>query len=195
MAKFICTHTVPPGKLSSPCFVVPALVAIMVLVAASSLRAGQIDNPEYKAWASFKVGSSRTLTASGGGGGYVKSSGGGTLQSTLKGIAGDKVMVQLGTNANSPSFPVPAKIDERNIKYVGEASIQAMGKTFKCKIYELPKQTSPNGAKSSQTKKWICDDVPGGLVKQEDYHTGPGPSPDLQYKWTETLLLSAYEVK
>jgi hypothetical protein len=194
MAKFMYTHTAPPGKLSSPRFVVPALVAIMVLVAASSLRAGQMDNPEYIAWAKFKVESSRTLAVSGGGGGYVRSSGGvAYISQTLRGIADDAVRISLGKNTNT--FRVPAKIDDKSLKHVGEESIQAMGKTFKCSVYEVPKYTSPNGEKTIQTKKWICGDVPGGLVKQEDAHTGPGPSAGQQYKWTETSLLSAYEVK
>jgi uncharacterized protein YfaS (alpha-2-macroglobulin family) len=204
MAKFMCTHTIPPGKFSSTCFVVLAFVAIMVLVAASPLRAGQVDNPEYKAWASFKVGSSRTLTGKSTGGFKTIEE---SNQSILEKVENDKVMILTHTSTDGrPSarpdldkpLPLAARIDAKDMKYVGEESIQVMGKTFKCKVYETPKKTwnaASGGQKSSQTKKWMCDDVPGGLVKVEVYITEPGPSEGLQYKRTETSLLSAYEAK
>ena len=73
-----------------------------------------------------------------------------------------------------------------------------MGKTFKCKVYEMAKKTwasASGGQKSSQAKNWVSGDVPGGLVKVEVHITEPGPSQGLEYKRTETYLLSAYEAK
>lgn len=166
---------------------------VTMMVSATPLRAGQVENPEYKAWASFKVGSSRTLTG--------KTTGGFKTielqdQAILVEIQNDKVMI-LHPNgvAQVKPAPLPAKVDEKNAKLVGTETVQAMGKSFKCKVYEMAKISSPNGAKSSQTKKWICDDVPGGIVKVEVSITEPGPSPDLQYHRTETNLLTAFEVK
>jgi hypothetical protein len=180
-------------------FVGLAMVAMMV--SAAPLRAGQMDNPEYKAWASFKVGSSSTLTVKGaGGGGYLRpSSGVPASQSTLVEIDSDKVMILLGSpSATNKPRPVLATMNAGIMKQVGEESVDAMGKTFKCKVYETPKDTwnaaDGSGQKSTQTKKWICDDVPGGLVKMEIYRTDPAPDGQ-QYHNTETHLLSAYEVK
>jgi hypothetical protein len=171
-----------------------AMAAVMAL--AAPLRAGQIDNPEYKAWAKFKVGSSRTLTGAHGGGASFVATGSSSL-STLLAITSDKVTIK----GDVPIFgygPITARIDEKDIKYIGEENVQAMGKTFKCKVYTLPKKTwnaATGGQKSSQLKKWINDEVPGGLVKEENAISEPGPSPDLQYHRTETFLLTAYEVK
>jgi hypothetical protein len=175
--------------------VVLAIVAIMV--SAAPLRAGQVDDPESKAWASFKVGSSRTITGKSTGGFLTQKV---AYQSTLVKIADGQVTIQTQTTANGrlvsrQAQPVATKIDQKDIKYIGEESVDAMGKTFKCKVYEMAKITSPNGAKSSQSKKWICDDVPGGLVKVEVHLTEPGPSAGQQYKRTETSLLTAYEAK
>lgn len=180
-------------------FVVLAMVAIMA--SAAPLRAGQVDNPEYKGWASFKVGSSSTLTVKGaGGGGYLRGSGGGTAQlTTLAEVDSDKVLVVTGTPSptNKPR-PVPATMSDGVMKQVGEESVTAMGKTFKCKIYETPKFTANaadgSGQKSIQTREWFCDEVPGGLVKMEIYRTDPAPDGQ-QYHNTETHLLTAYEVK
>jgi hypothetical protein len=182
-------------------FVILAIVPIIVLAAAAPLRASQVDNPEYKAWASFKVGSSSTLTVKGaGGGGYVRGSGGSADQATtLVEVDSDKVMVVLGSpSATNKPRPVSATMNDGVMKQVGEESVSAMGKTFQCKIYETPKYTGNaadgSGQKSLQTRKWICDDVPGGLVKMEIYRTDPAPDGQ-QYHNTETHLLIAYEVK
>jgi len=172
----------------STCLVAPALAGIMVLGAAPPLRGGQVDNPEYKAWASFKVGSSRTLTGVHTGG---FSSTKVSYPSTLVKVTADQVTLHGGG-------PVPAKLDQKDIKYVGEESVNVMGKTFKCKVYEMAKKTwnaASGGQKSSQGKLWISDEVPGGVVKSENQLTEPGPSEGLQYHRTETFLLSAYEAK
>jgi len=186
-------------KRLSGCFVVPTIVAIMAL--STPLRAGQVENPEYKAWASFTVGSSSSLTLKGaGGGGYLRSSGGAfTNQSTLVEVDKDKVMILIGSpsDSNKPR-PVSATMNDGIMKQAGEENVSAMGKTFKCKVYETPKITANaadgSGQKSIQTKKWICDDVPGGLVKMEIYRTNPAPDGQ-EYHNTETHLLCAYEVK
>jgi hypothetical protein len=164
-----------------------------IMVSAAPMRAGQIENPEYNAWAKFKIGSSRTLAGAHGGSGSFTATQG-SSPSTLEKVENDKITIRGGP----PIFgygPITAKIDQKDIKFLGEETVTAMGKTFKCKVYELAKITSPNGAKSSQLKKWINDEVPGGLVKEENKITEPGPSPDLQYHRTETFLLTAYEVK
>jgi len=178
-----------------------AFVAILVLGAVSPSRADQIDNPRYKAWASFKKGSSRTLDATiQAGPVQVQTS----MQSTLTDVTDDMVTVQTqststyaGQTRQSPPHnqTIAAKVDQKDIKDDGEESIDAMGKTFKCKVYEA--SAAAAGASNSaigQVKFWTSDDVPGGIVKMAVNVPTPGPGGQ-GTTTTITYLLSAYEVK
>jgi hypothetical protein len=184
-------------------FAALALVAVLVLAGASPLRADQIDNPRYKAWASFKKGSSRTLDATiQAGPVQVQTS----MQSTLTDVTDDMITVQTqststyaGQTRQSPPHDqtIAAKVDEKELKDDGEESVDAMGKTFKCKVYEASAASmgAANGAKAQgQVKFWTSEGVPGGIVKMTINVPTPGAG-EQGSTTTITYLLSAYEAK
>jgi hypothetical protein len=174
-------------------------------------RAEQIDSPRYQAWAKFKVGSSHTLSGEMNAGGMQIQT---EMTEKLVEVTDDHVAVETTTTTNvmgqSHTSPprqrtIPAKEDIKDAKEVGTEDVQAMGKTFSCKVWELadvgappagrpgPGGPSPDNQRKSSAKIWASPDVPGGMVKMEfQSHSGaPGQGPDMNM----TYLLKSYEVK
>ena len=175
-------------------------------------RAEQIDSPRYQAWSKFKVGSSHTLSGQMNAGAMQIQT---EMTEKLVEVTDDHVTVEtttttnvMGQNHTSPprQRTIPAKEDIKDAKQVGTEDVQAMGKTFSCKVWELTDIGAPpagrpgpvggnaNGnERHASGKIWASSDVPGGVVKMEfQGHSGPpGQGSDI----TMTYLLKSYEVK
>ncbi len=60
-----------------------------------------------------------------------------------------------------------AKVEAQEVKDLGRQDVRAMGRTFKCEVYQMKDDTvagkeRPWGGKA---KVWVCPEVPGGVVK------------------------------
>jgi hypothetical protein len=126
-----------------------------------------VENPLAAGWAKFKVGSTATyamdMTAPGGP--NIK----GTATLTLKSVAATAVTLDSAAVIGGQTVPstatFPATVDADAAKHTGTADVVAMGKTFKCEVYELEQAAfGPAGGGSTMTV-YISADVPGGMVK------------------------------
>jgi hypothetical protein len=175
----------------------PALCVMFALsLALSVARADQIDNPLYKAWSSYKVGSNKTLssTMTVGPGIEVKMD----LIVTLKTVADDHVTVETvssstvnGQSHQAPprSADYPVKIDDKSLTDVGSDTVSAMGKKFDCKVLSL-KSGAAGVASTGSAKVWLSDDVPGGVVQIQATATRPAGQTA-----TITWTITAFEAK
>jgi len=157
-------------------------------------------NPKYSAWAKFKPGSFSTVEADmdvQGNKFHI------TMTRTLVSIDDDKAVVEtrstvnlMGQDHDSPvrTNTIQAKGDAETYKQTGEKEVQAMDKTFKCKVYEAkgnpgakPDKTGPAGdVDNMKATVYISEIVPGGLVRLEGVgRTGKGL----------TFILTAMESK
>ncbi len=162
------------------------------LAAAAPARAEDVDSPQYGAWAKFKPESSSTLAAD------IKMGAGNSFHiettMTLKSVTAQQVEVEatgkvniMGQDRTTPpqTRTIPAKETKQDRKDLGEQDVQAMGKTFKCKVYEItgggasglapsPRGPAAGGANpNAKATLYVNDDVPGGVVKM-DVSSGPG---------------------
>jgi hypothetical protein len=128
-----------------------------------------VDNPEFKAWASFKPGSSVTFT-------YLKDGKASTLEqkTTLKSVADDLVVVetQMILEGKAGGQAVERKVapklpaDQAGKKLRdGDEEIEAGGRKLACRWGEFEKKVP--GGKTVISKIWVHDDVPGRAVRME----------------------------
>jgi hypothetical protein len=149
-------------------------LSLVALVGTSAL-AEQIDNPQFKMWNKFGEGSSVTTTTSFDAPNGTKMNSEATTKLvsksddaiTLEVSATMEVMGQTHTLPphNQTISPKVEKGDEAVQVGTSTEKVEAAGKTFDCKIFEL-KRTLPNG-KTVTAKAWVNEDVPGGVVKME----------------------------
>ena len=163
-----------------------ALIVCAVTAASffSSLpaRAGEMkDNPKYQAWAKFKPGSTNTLSTD-----IEMGPNKIHLDITRKlvSVTDKEIVVETVSTATvmghdhaqpATTETIPAQTDKDEIKGTGEKEVEAMGKTFKCKVWEAAgspdSKPAPHAAPGSDmTQKatvYTSDEVPGGLVKME----------------------------
>lgn len=142
----------------------------MTIVAAvlALLTQDQIENPEYKGWASFKPGSSVTYRMTVGGAAQP-----GTQKLTLKSVNENEVVVEMeltreGKPAGAPrERKVAAKISAGQTKTAqeGEEEIELGGKKLKCR-WKLFEKTLGN-SKAVTQKVWFHDDIPGMAAQVE----------------------------
>ena len=157
------------------------LAAALVLVVAVSATAGtataapppatapaKVDNPQFSLWAYCKPGTSVTLA------GDVDNGPQGKVHlevtQTLASVNADGAVVSeatryltQGKTVNGPAHPqpVPARADAGTVRPAGTADVQAMGRTFACRVYDLA-PPAPGGARATA---YFSPDVPGGTVK------------------------------
>ncbi|MBI3857791.1 MAG: hypothetical protein HY293_19080 [Planctomycetes bacterium] len=135
----------------------------------------QVDNPEYKGWASFKPGSSVTFKVS-----NSLNPQGGEQKVTLKSVNETEIVLETdmtiggqvagkGVERKVPA-KVPAAKAPQNPKE-GEEEIEAGGKKLKCKTREFEVK-GPTG-KPATMKIWVHDEVPG-LAARMDLSTDSG---------------------
>ncbi len=180
------------GTLRKFCLV--ASVVALGLAGGTPTRAADelSDSPRYAAWAKFKP--ETTVTLSGDtkmGPNEVHMD----MVRTLKSVTAEQVEVETSVkvafmgHTNNPEAKketIPAKEAKPAMKETGEKDVQAMGKTYKCKVYEISGADAgamgPGGARphagmanaagtEAKATIYVNDDVPGGLVKMES----PGP--------------------
>jgi hypothetical protein len=161
---------------------IAAAVSAGFLCGTAARAADAVENPKYHAWSKFKAGSNETLAADVEAGPqkmHVE------VTRTLVSITADEAVVEsktkidiMGHSHESPGRQetIKATSDKEEVTQTGEETIDAMGKTFKCKVYESKGKTdapaapagpgaaagNPDGPKGTV---WASDDVPGGVVK------------------------------
>ncbi len=146
----------------------------------------QVDNPLFQIWSKYNVGSSETFDTNINTGSMQMQF---EAQHVLAEKAADHVTVtitqtmqmmgQAHTTTRSQTYQ--AKIDAGNAQQVGEEKVDAAGKTWDCKVWEL-KSVEKQG---DTVKVWSNDQVPGGMIKMEA--TLP--------QGTVQSLLKSYEIK
>jgi hypothetical protein len=156
------------------------------LLAATPMRAADDETGlRYKAWAKFKPGSSATLAADIS---FNANQNNVTahmeMTRTLKSVTDDQVEIEvvtkmdvMGHSQTSPPRIENIKADEssKDVKELDKQSVDAMGKTFSCKVYELSgdqaSSVAPTGPGahpnpgSGKATIYANEDVPGGIVK------------------------------
>jgi hypothetical protein len=181
-----------------------ASVCCLMFVAAS-VRAGQIENPQYKEWAKYKPGTSMTMATTSDAGGQTSNM---ETKTTLKEVTDDKVVldISMSMDAGGTKMNMPAQTSE--IKKMIDApaadataaaaanapkpdtktsdeSVTVGAGTFKAKVTEA---TMDAGGSKTTSKTWMSDDVPGGMVKMEATTDGP-------MKSTTKMELKAFDKK
>jgi hypothetical protein len=183
------------------------LVGLVVLPGlAASDAAKPIDNPQYQVWSAWREGATLTLKTEVVADGKVQTTV--TQTQTLKKVSPDKVVVEVSsaTEAGGETFKtdpvstdIPAKIptfdapkgtpkeipkdaakDAPNYKRTeGKETLTVKDKKLNC---EWTRIEAEGGVVSTM---WVCDDVPGRLVKSVSTYPG-GSSTTLLVEWTAT---------
>ncbi len=171
-----------------------AIVLSLLLITPPFARAEgeQMDNPAFAAWSRFNIGSSETLTAElqGPNADAPKM----TMEMTRKLIekTDDHVTIEVTTTMDiggqKRTMPprnqnVPAKMEKKDVKSSGSEDVEAAGKKYTCKVYDVKGFSAQNP--DATVKLWVNDDIPGGLVKME------AESP----RGKMTSLLKSFETK
>lgn len=168
-----------------------SIVALFVALAVPALAFAdeQVDNPQFKAWSSYGVGSSATMSVEMQGM-PVKV----TFLQKLVEKAADHVVIEVSSiteinGAQHASPPTKRTINSKTNKTnLDESStttedIAVAGKTFKCKVFQMKGASAQ--APDALSKVWFSSEVPGGMVKVEVNSAGR----------TVTMMLLSYEAK
>jgi hypothetical protein len=154
--------------------------------------AEQMDNPAFAAWSKFAIGSSETLTAE------LQGANPQAAKMTMEMVrklvekADDHITIEVTSTINvagqkkempSRNQNVPAKMAKKDVKSSGTEEVEAAGKKYTCKVYDVKGFSAQNP--DATVKLWVNDDIPGGLVKME------AQSP----RGTMTSLLKSFETK
>jgi hypothetical protein len=189
------------------CTIAVACVVLALVLAPLAARAAdaQVENPAYKMWSQFKVGSFAELKADMEQGGMKMSM---TMTRKLVELTADKAVVEATTSMDmggmkqSPPAQkqeIPAKVDADKADIAaamqdpsmaggkpevkkGEEEITVMGKAMKCQWYDV---TIKQDNQTVNSKSWLNSTVPGGLV-QNKMVSGP---------INMLMKLTAYEAK
>jgi hypothetical protein len=152
----------------------------------------QMDNPAFTAWSKFAVGSSETLSAE------LQGPNPQAPKMTMEMVrklvekADDHVTIEVTTTIDAAGqkkeLParnqnVPAKMEKKDVKSSGTEDVEAAGKKYTCKVYDIKGFSTQNP--DATVKLWVNDEIPGGLVKME------AQSP----RGTMTSLLKSFETK
>jgi hypothetical protein len=160
------------------------------------------DNPNYQVWARFKPGSSSTVTADirdGDGNMHIETT------RTLVSVTDDEVVIKTvsklrrkgkETTQQPISQTIKAKTDKDEIKETGDKDMDAMGKTFKCRVWDSTGPKAAEKPKPGEHKTiepgamkatiYVSGDVPGGVVRLD----GVGPNGE-----NVTFVLTKFEAK
>jgi hypothetical protein len=160
---------------------VAILLALLFPAGISAIaQAGESrDNPNYAVWAKFKPGSTSTVTADirdGENNIHVE------VTRTLESVSDDKIVVKKVSVSKEKGHvqttapeteTIPAKTEKDEIKETGKKDIDAMGKTFKCRVWDSKTAgkaaagtpSNPAPAPTVNATVYVSDDVPGGVVR------------------------------
>lgn len=184
-------------------YFVVVMGAALVLNAVGVARGEDVPDPRYKVWAKYKVGSSSSYTGSMNGGTMPMQM---QMTMTLQELTDDHATLEVSTTMTVMGQPhtstrtqqIPAHGPAMDVKVIGEEDVQAIGKTFKCKVIERASDVptasaaghAPGAGGTATAKVWESSDVPGGMVKLEVNHTSPnGQAGGLSF------VLSAVDIK
>jgi hypothetical protein len=166
-----------------------ASVAVLAL-AVTTASAEDFPNPEFASWSKFKKGTSVTLKTTATAGGVASEV---LMTTTLLETGADKLVVETATvtKVNNMEFKASAKRDVmKTIKLPdgvkkdakdakvekpmgtfeeGTETLKIGGTEIKTKWYKSKAEIAGN---KTESKTWMSDDVPGGLVKLESTTTG-----------------------
>jgi hypothetical protein len=167
-----------------------ASVVVLALVAGAARADETVPNPEYANWSKFKKGTSvtmKTITTGSGVTSEIRST------STLVAVGADKVVVEYTsvTTVSGMELKLPVTTREipktiAKVKEVkkdkdapntpkevaneeGAETLKALGQEFKTKWRSNKVEVAGT---TSVSKVWLCDDVPGMMVKMESTVTG-----------------------
>jgi len=168
-----------------------ALVAMVIGMTVSlAMCQDTVDNPAYKSWAAFKVGTAiKTQTTTVMTMGEKDMTTKTTTTTTLKELTADKAVVEMvsETDMNGTKIPgTPMKVDiaakmakdaasqpagtKVTKKGEGDEEVAVGDKKYKCHWVE--NQTTSDQMDGT-SKVWTCPDVPGGTVKMTNENTKP----------------------
>jgi hypothetical protein len=156
-----------------------AMVFVLALGLFSALAmAEQIDNPNYKTWASYKPGSWAKYTIVSDGGNFKTEM---VMTMKLMEVTPEKVTLEYSNTMNvggqkidtpPQKSDIPAKTEKAagddktkvdvTTKDAGQEDVAVGGKSYKCKVQETTTK-SPQGTATG--KSWTSEEVPGGTVK------------------------------
>jgi hypothetical protein len=166
-----------------------ASVAALVLAAGAAFAEDTMPNSEFTNWSKFKKGTSVTIKTTTTAGGVTSE----TLStSTLVEVGADKVVVEYvsvtksgGTEVKLPAATrdipktipvvknVKKDVDPNAPKEVsgedGTETLKVLGQEFKTKWRKNKVEVA---GITTVSKVWMCDDVPGMMVKMESTSTG-----------------------
>jgi hypothetical protein len=163
--------------------------ALLALAAGLALADETIDGPEFHSWSKFKPGTSITFKATTT---AAEASSEATMTVKLLEVADEKVVLETSgvTKVAGMEFKVPTSRrdstktitipkgvpkppkpgDKPDGTYEeGTETIKAAGQEFKTRWYKT--KTEIGGVKI-ESKMWICEDVPGTMVRMESKSTG-----------------------
>jgi hypothetical protein len=175
---------------------------LLVVLSCLPARAGDTkDNPNYQVWAKFKPGSSSTVVADirdGQDNIHIETT------RTLVSVTADQVVVKMvsirktkghETTQTPVNQTFAAKIDKEEIKETGTRDMDAMGKTFKCRVWDsAPAKPAPAAGQDSKIVAaegmkatiYVSDEVPGGVVRLDGV---------AQNGQSVTFILTKFEAK
>jgi hypothetical protein len=182
-------------------FVLAAAAVVGLVLCASSVRAEDMENPEYANWKGFKPGSSVTMK-------MVTEAGGAKTEMsqthTLVEINADKAVIEtkgsMVMGGNKIDLPankrdIPAKVEKPkggDAKGDGKADVKESsedltvgGKKVKCKVTETKSESA--GTKT-HSKVWMADEIPGHMAKMESQSEGASKS-------AMTMTADSFEAK
>lgn len=165
------------------------VLTLLAIAAANAVAQETLDNPEYATWKKYKKGTSittKTTSVSAGQTAEILST------TTLVEVGDDKMVVEMTgvTKAAGMEFKVPptkrdipktytlpkgtAKPDANAVKPPGTfdegtETLKIAGVEMKTKWYKFKSETA--GLKT-ESKMWVCEDVPGSMVKMEATTSG-----------------------
>jgi hypothetical protein len=141
------------------------LILILVLTLALPLAASEAgtEDPYYRQWASFKVGSSVSLDGTA----TSSSSGNSSFKQTitLKEVKSDYLMVGISRVEGSKRTDKSKKVErflgkKDKLEDLGQEDITAAGKKFKCHKYKLT-YFDNDGKEMISFTYWFYPDIPG----------------------------------
>jgi hypothetical protein len=143
---------------------VKGLILILILAMAlplAALAAGTED-PYYRQWASFKVGSSVTLTGT-----ATESQGESSFKQTitLKEVKSNHLVVQISRAEGSKRVNKSKKVDrfvgkKSKLADLGQEEITVAGKRYKCRKYKLT-HFYDDGQEMIAFTYWFNPEIPG----------------------------------
>lgn len=184
-------------------FSIAILFAALIVGAARAEdpAAEKKDNPNYLVWSKFKPGSTSTVVAD-----ISDGKDNVHIETTRKlvSVSADNVVVETVSIRRTKGKEItqapikqtiPAKTDKDEIKETGTKDTDAMGKTFKCKVWDsAPAKATKSGpnapkiaaAEGMKATIYVCDEVPGGVVRLD----GVGENGQ-----SVTFILTKFEAK